>query len=56
LTERVIPAWVWIVGVPIGLLLAGLMGTCVVLLIWLSVALSGMFTWLPASLIHALLR
>lgn len=56
LQERVIPSWVWAVGIPLGLLVAGLMGTAIVLLVWLSVALSGIFTWLPASLIHAVLR
>jgi hypothetical protein len=56
ITERQIPPWVWAVGIPIGLLLAGLLGTAMFLLVWLSVALSGLFTWLPASLIHFLLR
>jgi len=55
-TERQIPGWVWAVGIPIGLLLAGLLGTAMFLLVWLSVALSGLFTWLPAALIHFLLR
>jgi Zn-dependent protease with chaperone function len=56
IAARVIPAWAWIVGIPIGLVLAGLVGTAIFLLVWISVALSGMFTWLPAVLIHALLR
>jgi Zn-dependent protease with chaperone function len=55
-TQRHIPGWVWLVGIPLGLLLASLLGTAIVLLVWLSVALSGMFTWLPAALIHFLLR
>lgn len=56
ITERQVPLWAWLVGIPIGLLLAGLLGTAMFLLVWISVALSGMFTWLPASLIHAILR
>ena len=53
---RQVPPWVWLVGIPVGLLLAGLLGTVMFLLIWLSVALSGMFTWVPAAIIHAILR
>jgi hypothetical protein len=37
-------------------LVAGLMTFAVVLLIWLSFALSGLFTIMPAALLHALLR
>jgi Zn-dependent protease with chaperone function len=55
-TERQVPGWVWAVGIPIGLLLAGLLGTAMFLLVWVSVALSGLFTWLPAALIHFALR
>jgi Zn-dependent protease with chaperone function len=53
---RQIPPWAWMVGIPIGLLLAGLMGTAIFLMVWLSVALSGLFTWLPTVILHAILR
>jgi hypothetical protein len=35
---------------------AALLGVVVVLLVWLSLALSGLFTILPIALVHALLR
>jgi hypothetical protein len=42
--------------VPVGLLLLGLFSAVVVGLAYVSVALSGLFTWLPALLLHALIR
>jgi hypothetical protein len=45
-----------IVLVPVGVLLVVLFAIVIVLLVWLSVALSGLFTWMPAILIHAILR
>lgn len=41
---------------PLIAIVAVLMGIVVVLLIWLSLALSGLFTVLPATLLHAVLR
>jgi len=41
---------------PILALVAGLMGVALFLLVYVSIALSGFFTWLPAILIHAILR
>lgn len=45
-----------IILVPVGVLLLFLFATVIVLLAYVSVALSGLFTWLPAILIHAILR
>lgn len=56
ITTRHIPGWMWLAGIPIGLVLAGLLGLVMFLLVWLSVALSGMFTWVPAVIIHMILR
>ncbi|NJO12737.1 MAG: hypothetical protein HC872_03880 [Gammaproteobacteria bacterium] len=41
---------------PVGLILIALSGTVVVLLVYVSVALSMLFTWLPAVLLNTLLR
>jgi Zn-dependent protease with chaperone function len=54
--ERQMPFWAWCVLVPVGALLIGLMSFALFLLVYLSVALSGMFTWLPAILLHVILR
>jgi hypothetical protein len=40
----------------LSVLVGGLLTVAVVLLVWLSVALSGLFTIMPAAMIHALLR
>jgi hypothetical protein len=40
----------------LGVIVGGLMAVVVVLMIWLSIALSGPFTIFPATLLHALLR
>jgi Zn-dependent protease with chaperone function len=53
---RSIPPIGWVVLVPIGMLLVLLLATAVFLLAYVSLALSGLFTWLPALLIHAILR
>jgi Zn-dependent protease with chaperone function len=53
------PAWPLAVALLIGVLSAiagGLMILAVTLMIWLSFALSGLFTILPAALVHGLLR
>lgn len=42
--------------VPVGLVLASLFTTVIVGLAYVSVALSGLFTWMPALLLHALIR
>jgi Zn-dependent protease with chaperone function len=41
---------------PIVALVASLMGVALFLLVYISIALSGFFTWLPAILLHAILR
>jgi hypothetical protein len=51
-----IPPIGWAILLPIGVLLAALFATVIVLLAYVSLALSGLFTWLPAILIHAILR
>lgn len=51
-----VPPLAWFVLAPVMALVAGLMSAVVVGLLFVSLALSGLFTWLPALLIHALLR
>jgi hypothetical protein len=56
---RTRPAWPFplvAVMAVLGTVAAGLMGVVVVLLVWLSVAISGLFTVMPAAALHALLR
>ena len=53
---RTVPVWAWIVFAPVGALLIALMSAVVFGLVYVSVALSGLFTWFPAVLLHALLR
>jgi Zn-dependent protease with chaperone function len=53
---RSMPVWAMIVFAPVGALLVALMSAVVFGLAYVSVALSGLFTWLPAVLLHALLR
>jgi hypothetical protein len=53
------PAWPFPIALLIGalgVLVGGLLTVAVVLMVWLSVALSGLFTIMPAAMIHALLR
>ena len=51
-----VPPPAWLVLAPVMALVAGLMSAVVVGLLFVSLVLSGLFTWLPALLIHALLR
>ena len=53
---RQLPFIAWCVLAPVLALIAGLMSVVVVGLLYISVALSGMFTWLPVVILHALLR
>ncbi|HEY4369438.1 MAG TPA: M48 family metalloprotease [Steroidobacteraceae bacterium] len=55
-TWQNIPAIGWAILVPVGALVLFLFSIVIVLLAYVSVALSGLFTWLPAILIHAILR
>jgi Zn-dependent protease with chaperone function len=55
-TGRVIPAWAWLLLAPVIALLVALTAAVVFGLIYVSAALSGLFTWLPAVILHALLR
>ncbi len=47
---------VFVVGIPVAALVAVLLGVVVVLLCWVSVALSMLFTWLPLAVLSHLLR
>lgn len=51
-----IPFWGWCLLAPVIALLVLLMGVVVFGLLYVSAALSALFTWLPAVLVHALLR
>ena len=53
---RTMPGWAWLILAPVIALLVVLMSAVVFGLVYVSVALSGLFTWLPAVLLHALLR
>jgi hypothetical protein len=53
---RVLPGWAWFVLAPVIALLVVLISMVIFGLLYVSVALSGLFTWLPAALVHALLR
>lgn len=55
-TAKAMPAWAWAILLPLGALVAGLLGAVVCGLLYVSIALSMLFTWLPAVLLHALLR
>ena len=55
-SRRTLPLVAWCVLVPIIALVVGLMSFAMFLLVYISVALSGMFTWLPVILLHAILR
>ena len=54
--EKKVPPLAWLVGVPVGALLASLMASVMVLLLWVSVALSGLFTLLPFGALNLFLR
>ena len=51
-----LPVWVRIVLAPVLILVAGLMAVVVLGLVYVSIALSGLFTWFPTVLLHAILR
>ena len=55
-TTKAMPPWAWAILLPLGALVAGLIGMVVCGLLYVSIALSMLFTWLPAMLLHALLR
>lgn len=54
--ERKVPPIAWLIGVPLGLLVGALLTTAVVLLMWVSLALSGLFTLLPFGALNLFLR
>lgn len=51
-----LPFAAWLVIAPLIAIVVGLLGVALFLLVYISVALSGFFTWLPAILLHAMLR
>jgi hypothetical protein len=55
-SRRPLPLLAWCLLIPVGALLLGLMSIVLFLLVYVSVALSGLFTWLPVVLLHAILR
>ena len=55
-TAKPMRPWAWAILLPLGGILAGLLGMVVCGLLYVSIALSMLFTWLPAVLVHALLR
>jgi Zn-dependent protease with chaperone function len=54
--SRTMPAWAWLIVAPLFAVLIVLMSMVVFGLVYVSVALSGLFTWFPAVLLHMLLR
>jgi Zn-dependent protease with chaperone function len=53
---KTMPVWAWLVLTPVLALVAVLLSAVVFGLAYVSVALSGLFTWFPAVLLHMLLR
>jgi hypothetical protein len=53
---RRMPAWLWLALAPVGALLLGLLAMAIYLLLFISLALSGLFTWFPAVILDAILR
>lgn len=53
---RTMPVFAWVILTPVLALVAVLMSIVVLGLVYISAALSGLFTWLPASILHVLLR
>jgi hypothetical protein len=53
---KAMPPWAWAILLPLGAIVAGLLGMVVCGLLYISIALSMLFTWLPAVLLHFLLR
>lgn len=54
--DRPHPPQAWLIGIPLFAVVGVLMAVVVVLLCWVSVALSMLFTWLPLALLSSLLR
>lgn len=50
------PLWVWLVGVPVGVVVVGLCCAIVVLGSWLSLALNALFLVIPTAVLHIGLR
>jgi Zn-dependent protease with chaperone function len=51
-----IPPWLGAIFATLGLVIVGLLGVVIVMLLWVSTALSGLFTVAPAALLHVILR
>ena len=54
--EKKLPPLVWLLGAPVALLVGALLTTAIVLLMWVSLALSGLFTLLPFGALNVFLR
>lgn len=54
--RRRTPLWVWLVGVPVGVVVVGLCCVVVVLGTWLSLALNALFLVIPTAVLHIGLR
>ena len=54
--RRTLPAWLQLLIAVAGVVIVGLLCVVVYLLVMVSIGLSGLFTFLPAVLLHALLR
>ena len=54
--RRHLPLVAWCVLLPVGAVVVALMCLVLFLLVYVSVALSGLFTWLPVVVLHAILR
>jgi len=54
--QKKIPLPILAVGIPVGALVLGLVGVCLYLLVFVSMALSMLFLGLPFSIVHLLLR
>lgn len=56
LVKQQFPLMMWVVGLPVGVIVAALFATLIYLLMVVSLMLSMLFTLLPVAAIHALLR
>jgi hypothetical protein len=54
--RRAMPAWLQLLIAVAGVVIAALLCVVVYLLVMVSIALSGLFTFVPAIILHAILR
>ncbi len=53
---RHVPAWAYLIGIPLGALLGGLVGLAALLLAYISIPVSALFLGIPFGIVHMLLR